>query len=86
MIGPVRAAYDELVAAQELKADPAQERAVAALDRLAAGFDNGGFLSRLLNSNSKGPAGVSFRGCSIRIRKGLRESTFGAGSDAASRC
>ena len=35
MIGPVRAAYDQLIAAHELKPDPAQARAVVALDRLA---------------------------------------------------
>ena len=36
MSGPVRVAYDTLIAAKELKPDEAQGRAVAALDRLAA--------------------------------------------------
>ena len=54
MTGPVRAAYDELIAAQELKPDPAQERAVAALDSLAGAIQkSGGLFSRLLGSNSK---------------------------------
>jgi predicted ATPase len=38
MIPPVRAAYNQLIAAHELKPDQAQERAVSALDRLAAGI------------------------------------------------
>jgi cell division protein ZapE len=58
MTGPVRVAYDDLIAANELKADPAQARAVAALDRLAAGASHGGLLSRLFGSRSDGPAGV----------------------------
>ena len=71
MTGPVRAAYDELVAAHELKPDPAQERAVGALDRLAASFGNGGgLLSRLFGSREQGPP----------------ESICGAVSGAASRC
>jgi cell division protein ZapE len=58
MTGPVRVAYDDLIAANELKADPAQARAVAALDRLAASASHGGLLSRLFGSRSDGPAGV----------------------------
>ena len=71
MTGPVRAAYDELVAAHELKPDPAQERAVAALDRLAASSSNGGGL---------------LRACSARGAKGPPAFICGAGSAAASRC
>ena len=41
MTGPVCAAYDELIAAHELKADPAQAKAVAALDKVAATIGNG---------------------------------------------
>jgi cell division protein ZapE len=59
MTGPVRSAYDQLIAANELKPDPAQARAVAALDRLAAVIGSrGGFLSRLFGSGSSGPDGV----------------------------
>ena len=49
MTGPVGKAYAALVTAGELKPDPDQKRAVAALDRFAAsqGKANGGFLSRL---------------------------------------
>jgi cell division protein ZapE len=46
MTGQVGRAYQQLIKAQELRPDPAQERAVAALDRLAATFADGGFLSR----------------------------------------
>ena len=56
MTGPVRVAYDELIAANELKPDPAQERAVAALDRLAASIGTAtGLLARLFGHRSDGP-------------------------------
>jgi cell division protein ZapE len=58
MSGPIRVAYDALIAANELKADPAQERAVAALDRLAAGVANQGFLARLLGRGRDAADGV----------------------------
>jgi cell division protein ZapE len=59
MTGPVRAAYDRLIADNELKPDPAQANAVAALDRLAASISNGGgFFRRLLGSRDDGPVGV----------------------------
>ena len=49
MNGPVGQAYNALVVGGELKPDPDQKSAVAALDRFAAGFAkaNDGFLSRL---------------------------------------
>ena len=56
MIGPVRAAYDQLIAADELKPDPAQARAVAALDRLAGSLrERSGFLSRLFGPGGRRP-------------------------------
>ena len=59
MSGPVRAAYERLIAANELKPDAEQERAVEALDRLAGSIANAGsFFSRLFGNTSDGPAGV----------------------------
>jgi cell division protein ZapE len=77
MSGPVRAAYDALIAAKELKPDPAQERAVAALDRLASSIENGsGFLSRLFGSAAKGPAGVYLWGGVGRGKSMLMDLAF----------
>jgi cell division protein ZapE len=77
MTGPVRAAYDELIAAHELKADPAQARAVAALDKLAAALGNGGGLfSRLFGSDSKGPAGAYLWGGVGRGKSMLMDLAF----------
>jgi cell division protein ZapE len=76
MSGAVRAAYDELIAAQELKPDPAQVRAVAALDRLAASLSSGGLLSRLLGSDSNGPAGVYLWGGVGRGKSMLMDLAF----------
>ena len=77
MTGPVRAAYDELIAAHELKPDPAQERAVAALDRLADGIENGGgLLTRLFRPDSKGPAGVYLWGGVGRGKSMLMDLAF----------
>ncbi|MDQ3143818.1 MAG: cell division protein ZapE [Pseudomonadota bacterium] len=55
MTGPVGTAYAALIAAQELKADPDQQKAVAALDRFAAclGKSNGGFLSSLFRKRAE---------------------------------
>jgi cell division protein ZapE len=59
MTGPVRVAYDQLLSAGELKPDPAQARAVEALDRLAASLAKpGGFFGRLFGSRRDAPAGV----------------------------
>ncbi|MFL6741773.1 MAG: cell division protein ZapE [Sphingomicrobium sp.] len=76
MTGPVRSAYDQLISANELKPDPAQARAVAALDRLAASFDAGGFLSRLLNQRTDGPAGVYLWGGVGRGKSMLMDLAF----------
>ena len=67
MTGPVRNAYDGLVAAGELKPDAAQARGADALDRLAASLDeDGGLLGRLLRRRADGPAGVYLWGGVVR--------------------
>jgi cell division protein ZapE len=76
MTGPVRSAYDRLVEANELKPDPAQERAVAALDRLASTFRGGGFFSLLRGSRSKEPAGVYLWGGVGRGKSMLMDLAF----------
>ena len=76
MTGPVRAAYDQLISAKELKADPAQARAVAALDKVAAGIANSGFLSRLLGRAPDGPAGVYLWGGVGRGKSMLMDLAF----------
>ena len=77
MTDPVRAAYDALVAAHELKPDAAQERAVAALDRLAARVEGGGGLfSRLFGSELEGPAGVYLWGGVGRGKSMLMDLAF----------
>ena len=77
MSGPVRVAYDELIAANELKPDTAQERAVAALDRLAGSLGKGpSFLSRLLGSRREGPAGVYLWGGVGRGKSMLMDLAF----------
>ena len=64
MSGPVGRAYAELVKGGELKPDPAQERGVAALDRLAAELrsDRSGLLGRIFSKRETGLAGVYLRG------------------------
>jgi cell division protein ZapE len=76
MSGPVRVVYDALIAANELKPDPAQQRAVAALDRLGASFGPTGFLSRLFGSPSDGPAGVYLWGGVGRGKSMLMDLAF----------
>ena len=76
MSGRVRAAYDQLIAAKELKPDPAQANAVAALDRLAAAFEGGGFLSRLFRSEDKGPIGIYLWGGVGRGKSMLMDLAF----------
>jgi cell division protein ZapE len=75
MRAPVRAAYDELLNAGELKADPAQARAVAALDRLAASMGESGLLSRLFK-RSDGPDGVYLWGGVGRGKSMLMDLAF----------
>jgi cell division protein ZapE len=77
MTGPVRVAYDVLIADKELRPDPAQARAVAALDRLAASFANGGsLLSRLFGSKPDGPSGVYLWGGVGRGKSMLMDLAF----------
>jgi cell division protein ZapE len=77
MTGPVDRAYQQLIAAHELKPDPAQERAVAALDRLAATIgDGGGLFARLFGSPSKGPSGVYLWGGVGRGKSMLMDLAF----------
>lgn len=77
MKGAVRAAYDALLAAHELKPDAAQSNAVAALDRLAATFEEpGGFLSRLLGRSRDGAAGVYLWGGVGRGKSMLMDLAF----------
>ena len=76
MIGPVGRAYAELVQAGELKPDPAQARAVAALDRLAASVEEPDLLSRLFQRRSEGPAGVYLWGGVGRGKSMLMDLAF----------
>ena len=77
MTGPVRAAYDELIAAHELKPDAAQERAVAALDRLASAIGNGGgIFAHLFGTAAKGLAGVYLWGGVGRGKSMLMDLAF----------
>lgn len=77
MSGPLRVAYDGLIAGHELKPDPAQSQAVAALDQLAASFDrSGNFLSRLLGEKRDGPCGVYLWGGVGRGKSMLMDLAF----------
>ena len=75
MKGPVRVAYDALVAAHELKPDEAQSRAVAALDRLASSA-TGGLFARLFGSGKDEPAGVYLWGGVGRGKSMLMDLAF----------
>ena len=76
MSGPVGRAYAELLSAGELKADPAQQRAAAALDRLAGSFQDQGLLSKLFRKNGDGPAGVYLWGGVGRGKSMLMDLAF----------
>jgi cell division protein ZapE len=75
MTGPVRAAYDQLIAAQELKPDAAQERAVAALDGLA-GSSASGFRWRWIKRANDTLAGVYLWGGVGRGKSMLMDLAF----------
>jgi cell division protein ZapE len=76
MTGPVGRAYAQLIHDGELKPDPAQARAVVALDGLAAGMKASGFLSRLLGNERSGPAGVYLWGGVGRGKSMLMDLAF----------
>lgn len=77
MIGPVRVAYDILIADKELKRDPAQARAVAALDRLEPGAGPARSLfRRLLRNKDEGPDGVYLWGGVGRGKSMLMDLAF----------
>jgi cell division protein ZapE len=76
MTAPVRAGYDSLIAAGELRPDAAQALAAAALDRLAGTSSARGWLSRLLGSEGDGPAGVYLWGGVGRGKSMLMDLAF----------
>jgi cell division protein ZapE len=77
MTGPVRAAYDQLIAAHELKPDRAQAGAVGALDRLARSLrKKSGLLARLFDQGDDGPAGVYLWGGVGRGKSMLMDLAF----------
>ena len=77
MTTPVARAYRQLLDAGELKPDPAQQRAVAALDRLAGAIESdSGFLSRLFGSKAKSIAGVYLWGGVGRGKSMLMDLAF----------
>jgi cell division protein ZapE len=75
MSGPVGRAYAQLIEAGELKPDPAQAHAVAALDRLAATFGKSGLFARLFASGD-GPSGVYLWGGVGRGKSMLMDLAF----------
>ena len=76
MTGAVRAAYGQLIAANELKPDPDQEKAVAALDRLAARLQQRWFVRRLFGPKTDAPAGVYLWGGVGRGKSMLMDLAF----------
>jgi cell division protein ZapE len=77
MSGPVRVAYDILIADHELRPDQAQSRAVAALDGVAAGIQQPQtLLARLFGSKPNGPAGAYLWGGVGRGKSMLMDLAF----------
>jgi cell division protein ZapE len=76
MSGPVRVAYDALIAANELKPDQAQVTAVVALDRLAASLKPRSLFTRLIRNDSESPAGVYLWGGVGRGKSMLMDLAF----------
>jgi cell division protein ZapE len=79
-MGPLADAYAALVAAGELKPDPDQQRAAAALDRFGAdlGRTRAGFLSRLFGRETPAPCGVYLWGGVGRGKSMLMDLAFDA--------
>ena len=75
MTGPVAKAYAQLVAAGELKPDPDQANAVAALDRFACA-PKPGLLARLRGRADDGPAGAYLWGGVGRGKSMLMDLAF----------
>lgn len=77
MSGPVGAAYQQLVRAGELKTDPAQESAVASLDRLAAEMAQKlGLFARLFRKDDVACEGVYLWGGVGRGKSMLMDLAF----------
>jgi cell division protein ZapE len=77
MTGPVSRVYDELVRANELKPDAAQQRAVAALDSLAQALGSRGRgLLGLFGKRKPGPDGVYLWGGVGRGKSMLMDLAF----------
>ena len=79
MSGPVAQAYAQLVSAGELRADPAQESAVASLDRLAHSLKSGGRgILSIFGARKSGPDGVYLWGGVGRGKSMLMDLAFAA--------
>ncbi|HEX8841522.1 MAG TPA: cell division protein ZapE [Sphingomicrobium sp.] len=76
MTGSVGRAYAQLLGAHELKTDPDQARAVAALDRLAASLRPRSLFGRLFGRDQDGPAGVYLWGGVGRGKSMLMDLAF----------
>ncbi len=76
MRGPVRVAYEALIAANELKPDAAQARAADSLDVIGANRHRAGLLARLFGERADGPAGVYLWGGVGRGKSMLMDLAF----------
>ncbi len=77
MTGPVGRAYAQLLHDQELRPDPAQDKAVAALDRLAKALGSSGrTILGLFNARRSGPDGVYLWGGVGRGKSMLMDLAF----------
>jgi cell division protein ZapE len=76
MTGPVGRAYAQLISANELRPDPAQQHAAAALDRLAYALNRSGGLLGLFSKRRDGSAGVYLWGGVGRGKSMLMDLAF----------